>query len=374
MRFCVFSSDPLYKYHQKGEIKPRYWNPEEIFDEVCVFSFCDQDIEPAKVQALVGRARLRIVPLGYPSPWRLWGQRRRAVEVLRDWQPDLVRVHNPWHAGFVGVGAARQLGIPVLLSLHTHYEARRRWERRWLLEALRLFEHYSIRRADCVLCVSEYLTAYAHQLGARQVEVIYNRVYAEQFAVKRRPMPVRPVILSVGRLDPPKDQACLIRAIGDLDVELLLVGDGVNRRDLEQLASRLGLADRVHFAGAVPHEGIQAYYARADIFAMATHYEGFCIPVLEAMAAGLPVVVGQTAPLPEILGDTGLTVPHDPECFNRAFAQLIADPGTALELGRLARSRAEKLDGKEMERREAALYQKLISRRSAVLLGTLFAR
>ena len=79
MKFCVFSSDPLYKYHQKGEIKARYWNPEELFDEVCVFTFCDQDIAPEKVQALVGRARLCIVPLGYPSPLRLWGQRRRAL-------------------------------------------------------------------------------------------------------------------------------------------------------------------------------------------------------------------------------------------------------------------------------------------------------
>lgn len=365
MRFCVFSSDPLYKYYQKGEIKPRYWNPEGIFDEVCVFTFCDQDIEPEKVQALVGKAWLRIVPLGYPGLLRLWGQRRQAVEVMRDWGPDLVRVHNPWHAGFVGVWAARQLGIPVLLSLHTHYGARRRWEKRWLLEALRVFEYYSIRRADCVLCVSEYLTGYARQLGARQVEIIYNRVYTEQFAVERQGMAARPVILSVGRLDPPKDQACLIRAIRDLDVELLLVGEGVNRGALEQLARDLGAGDRVRFAGAVPHDQIQEYYARGDIFAMATRYEGFGIPVLEAMAAGLPVVVCQTPPLPEILGGAGLVVSHDPEGFKGAFAQLIADQDSALELGRRARARAEKLDGKEMEGREAAVYRKLISRRSA---------
>ncbi|MBI4489896.1 MAG: glycosyltransferase [Deltaproteobacteria bacterium] len=359
MRFCAFSSDPLFKYHQKGEIKPRYWNPEEIFDEVCVFTFCDQDIEPEKVQALVGRARLRIVPLGYPSPLRLWGQCRRAVEVLRDWRPDLIRVHNPWHAGVVGIGAARRLGIPVLLSLHTHYGARRRWEKRWLLEALRVFEYYSIRRADCVLCVSEYLTGYARQLGARNVEVIYNRVYADQFKCQRQGFSKRPVVLSVGRLDPPKDQACLIRAIRDLEIELLLVGDGVNRRNLECLALAQGVGERVWFAGAVPHDQIQAYYARADIFAMATHYEGFCIPVLEAMAAGLPVVVCDTAPLPEILGGTGLVVPCDQEHFKLMLARLLACPEEALDLGRRARVRAQALDGALMERQEAELYRRV---------------
>ncbi|MCC7264378.1 MAG: glycosyltransferase family 4 protein [Candidatus Latescibacteria bacterium] len=362
MRFGVFSSDPLYKYHQKGEIKARYWNPEEMFDEVCVFSFCDEDIEPEKVQALVGRARLRIVPLGPPSALGLAGQRRRAVEVLQAWQPDLVRVHNPWHAGVVGLGAARKVGAPALLSLHTHYAARRRWERRWLLHLLRPFERYSVRRADCVLCVSEYLTGYAREQGARRVEVIYNRVYAEQFASPPRQRSGRPIILSVGRLDPPKDQACLIRALRGLDAELVLVGDGVNRAALEALARAEGVGERVVFTGAVPHAQIQAQYARADLFAMATHYEGFCIPVLEAMAAGLPVVACNTEPLPEILGGTGRCVPHDPGSFHQALAQLIADPPAARALGQAARTRALQLDGSRMEEREAELYRDLIQR------------
>lgn len=362
MRFGVFSSDPLFKYHQKGEIKPRYWNPEEIFDEVCVFSFCDEDIEPEKVQALVGRARLRIVPLGPPSALGLAGQRRRAQEVLADWRPDLVRVHNPWHAGVVGLGAARALGVPSLLSLHTHYGARRAWERRWLLHLLRPFERYSLGTADCVLCVSEYLTGYARSGGARRVEVIYNRVYAEQFACPPRQRAGRPVILSVGRLDPPKDQACLILALRGLDAQLVLVGDGVNRQSLETLALAEGVGDQVVFAGSVPHSRIQAFYAGADLFAIATHYEGFCIPVLEAMAAGLPVVASDTAPLPEILGGTGLAVPHEAGSFRAALQRLLADPVEAEALGRAARARALDLDGSRMEHREADLYREMIQR------------
>ena len=181
MRFCVFSRDPLYKYHEKGEIKERYWNPEEIFDEVCVFSFCDRDVEAHKMQALVGAARLEIVPIGYPSPYRLWGQYRGAVSILGEARPDVLRVHNPWDAGVVGIGAARALGIPSVLSLHTHYDARRRWEKSLILQALPLCERYSVSRADAVLCVSHYLQGYAKKMGAKSISVIYNRVYTDQF-------------------------------------------------------------------------------------------------------------------------------------------------------------------------------------------------
>ena len=360
MKFGVLSSDPLYKYHEKGEIKRRYWNPEEIFDEVYVFSFCERDIEPAKVQELVGRARLEIIPIGAPHPLRLWGQYRRVRQALAEIRPDVVRAHNPWHAGVIGVRAGRALGIPVVLSLHTHYGARRRWERRFILHLLWLFERYSIPRADRILCVSHYLREYARKMGAKEIEVIYNRVYSSQFNLPHRGHNQRPLILSVGRLDPPKDQECLIRAIQGLDVDLELIGDGVNRPGLENLVAELGLGDRVRFEGAVPHRDIQERYARADLFALATHYEGFCIPVLEAMAAGLPIVVSNTPPLPEVLGDTGRVVDLEPESFRNAFVELFGHPCRAAELARRARKRAQSLDGSLMEAREAALYRSLL--------------
>ena len=362
MKFCVFSSDPLYKYYEKGEIKERYWNPEGLFEEVCVFSFCDRDIKADKVQALVGSAKLEIIPIGYPVPHRLWGQYRQAARQMQAIGPAIVRVHNPWHAGLVGIAAARKYGIPTVLSLHTHYDARRRWEKRLLLQALRLFELYSVSRADVVLCVSHYLEGYARKMGARSIEVIYNRVYADQFHHNQQAAERRPIILSVGRLDPPKDQACLIRALAGLDAELLLVGDGENRAYLEGIVEELALVDRVHFVGSVAHAKIQDYYADADIFALATHYEGFGMPVLEAMAASLPVVVCTTEPLPEILGGQGLVVEHDPDAFHHAFAELLADRARARALGRGARGRAEALDGRLMEAREAELYLSLIKK------------
>ena len=364
MRLCVFSSDPLFKYYEKGEVKKRYWNPEGLFDEVCVFSFCARDVEADKVQDLAGEARLEIVPLGAPGLLATAAQIRRATAHLRRFRPDVMRVHNPWHAGLVGLSAARRLGIPSVLSLHTHYDARRRWEKRPLLNLLRWAERWTVPRADAVWCVSRYLEGYARGMGARQVEVIYNRVYCADFdpgALRQRPG-ARPVILCLARLDPPKDQALLVEALVGLDAELVLAGDGENRSALEGLTRRLGVEDRVRFVGALPHKQVPACYAGADIFALATHYEGFGIPVLEAMAAGLPVVASQVEPLPEILGGTGWNVANSAEAFRSAFNEIIADWPAARARAEAGRARAETLDGALVERQEADLYRRLAGR------------
>ena len=107
MKFCVFSSDPLYKYAAKGELRQRYWNPEGMFDEVLVLTFADEDVEPARVQRLVGDARLTVQTLGSFRPQRLAHHLRRARQCVAAFGPDLIRAHNPWHVGLVATRVAR---------------------------------------------------------------------------------------------------------------------------------------------------------------------------------------------------------------------------------------------------------------------------
>jgi len=93
------------------------------------------------------------------------------------------------------------------------------------------------------------------------------------------------------------------------------------------------------------------------------------------MAASLPVVVSNTEPLPEILGGHGLVLELDPDAFHHAFAELFADPARARALGGGARDRAEALDGRIMEARQAELYLSLIKKRYVVWAsGLIFAR
>jgi glycosyltransferase involved in cell wall biosynthesis len=192
--------------------------------------------------------------------------------------------------------------------------------------------------------------------------VIYNRAYVEQFDVagaahKRVASPL--TILTVGRFVRAKYQECLIRAVHQLDAKLVLIGNGELRPSLERLVTTLQMADRVTFHSRVPHGEIALQYSAADIFAIATHYEGFCIPVLEAMAAGLPIVASRIPSIEEILGDAGVLVENEPAAFAAALRRLIADPGLRHEYGGRARRRASMMDGSVMEAREAALYETL---------------
>jgi len=359
-------NDPISAYLRKGEIKERYFNPGLLFDEVHLITLADRDVAPAEVQALAGPARLHIHPVGRPSALDLAGYFPRVDRLVRRIKPDLIRAHNPWLAGALAVHAARRAGRPAMVYLHIENDQRRLFDRRLRFRLIRPLEFYSLGRADLVVCVSRFLEDYARRYGARRVATVYNKVYTEQFF---RPPPDGfhrpPRLLYVGRLDPQKAPEIIIRAAAGLDVELTLIGDGSDRARLVELAGRLGLAERVRFIPSVPHAQIHRHYHQADIFALATHYEGFCIPVLEAMASALPVVASDTQPLPEILGQSGLIVPKTAEAFENAFRRLLAEPELALELGRAARERAAGLDGAIMERREVELYRRLLAGKGA---------
>jgi phosphatidylinositol alpha-1,6-mannosyltransferase len=133
----------------------------------------------------------------------------------------------------------------------------------------------------------------------------------------------RPVIVCVSRLVPRKGQDTLIHALPAVqrqiqDVALLLVGHGSYREELETLASSLGVADAVVFAGGVPHAELPAHFAAGDVFAMPCRtrrggmdVEGLGIVYLEASASGLPVIVGDSGGAPDAVRDgrTGYVVP-----------------------------------------------------------------
>ncbi|HMK48191.1 MAG TPA: glycosyltransferase family 4 protein [Methanocella sp.] len=117
------------------------------------------------------------------------------------------------------------------------------------------------------------------------------------------------VMLYVGRLAPAKRIDLLINVLQMFEggVALLIVGGGPEKEKLEKLAKDSG--GNVIFAGRVPDEELQSYYAACDVWITASEHEGFCVPIVEAMAAGRPVIVPDVAAMPETAGDAGLTYP-----------------------------------------------------------------
>jgi glycosyltransferase involved in cell wall biosynthesis len=156
-----------------------------------------------------------------------------------------------------------------------------------------------------------------------------------------------PQLLCVGRLVHLKGQSLLIEALAGLvsrglDARLTLVGKGPKRAELEQLARRRGVADRVRFAGAVGQDEIRDIYRSADVFCLPSMAEGLPVVLMEAMALELPVVATRIMGIPELVeeGRTGLLVtPGRLDELTDALARLIADPGLRTRLGRAGRSK-----------------------------------
>jgi glycosyltransferase involved in cell wall biosynthesis len=152
-----------------------------------------------------------------------------------------------------------------------------------------------------------------------------------------------PVIGTVGRLAEIKRQDLLIAAFARLrkqrpDAHLFLVGDGPLRDVLEQQAAHLGVADSVHFAGYQPHP--ERFLQGMDMFALTSRSEGMPLAVLEAWAAGVPVVASCVGGLPEMVSDQRgiLFPPGDEVALVAALEALLADPVRARRLAEAGRT------------------------------------
>ena len=170
--------------------------------------------------------------------------------------------------------------------------------------------------------------------------------------------------LSVGRLNPQKNHAALLGAFsapGLAEARLLIAGDGDLRAALEQQARALGVGDRVHFLGV--RRDIPRLLAAADGLVMASTWEGNPLVVMEAMAAGLPVVATSVGCVPELVSErTGWLVPREDEAaLSAAMSALAGDRPGARARGAAGAARAmERFDVSVMARAYAALFVALV--------------
>jgi glycosyltransferase involved in cell wall biosynthesis len=185
------------------------------------------------------------------------------------------------------------------------------------------------------------------------------------------------LLLFVGRLAPNKRVGVLIEALDRLrarkpPIHLAIIGDctdvyGIEALRCRGLADELRLADRVHFLGRVGDELLLDAYRSADLFVMPSRHEGFCIPVIEAMACGLPVIAARAAALPETVGDAGLTfTPDDPDDLARQVQQVLecgnGNGGLADEMRRRGLRRAATHDGSLWRERFGQMVEDLLHR------------
>ena len=325
-------------------------------------SFSKADIDTKKIQTVAGDARLFIHCVGRAGIFNLASVLRRIAIIIRQVKPDFIRAYDISLRGALACYYARKSGIPSVISIHSNFDEQRKHDKRPLLQLRKLFERYSFSNCDMLICVSETLRRYAQKYNPKILRVIYNRVDLENFAPQKKDKPVERTrrLLSVARFVYPKKQECLIRAIKDLDVKLVLIGSGPKSDSLKKLAHKLGIMHKLEFISSVPQSRIHEYYRQADIFVHSSDYEGFCIPVIEAMACGLPIVASDLEVVSELTNGCASLCSNNPQDFTDAIKRLFSDPKLCQEAGEKARKRAEIFSSPELEKKEKDCYQELL--------------
>lgn len=188
---------------------------------------------------------------------------------------------------------------------------------------------------------------------------------AELTAVKERYQLPDRFILFVGGLNPLKNFSNLLRAMALLEDDVPLVAVGFLRWKYERdvaLVEELGLRNRVRQTGFVPDEDLPAIYNLAALLVLPSLYEGFGIPILEAMACGCPVVTSRTGCGPEVAGQAAVLVdPHRPESIAAGIRRVLADPALAAELVRRGLDQAAGFSWQKAARESLAVYEAAVA-------------
>lgn len=282
---------------------------------------------------------------------------------------DLVHLHLPHPVGVASYLASKKPRQHRLVVTYHSDVVRQRFLMRFyapLLERL-------LERADVVIATSPELLEYSNVLPRYRAKtrVVPYGIDLEQFgandAVLAEARAIRerfgqgPLLLGVGRLIYYKGFEFALRALPLLPAaRLLLIGEGPLRPELEALARELGVAERVHFLGAILNERVTPYYLASDVYVMPSiaRSEAFGIVQIEAMACGLPVVntrLPSGVPFVSRDGETGFTVePEDPRALAAAVERLLAEPSLRRRFGEAGRARAH------AEFSKAALKRRLL--------------
>ncbi len=318
-----------------------------------------------------------IEPLAFSPrlPRSLSAQRGAFLDLIDGLEFPLVHVH----AGIELAVAAKlaRPDVPLVFTIHGYPDA----------ASYVVSGFLASRIADEVICVSERERRTAERYGfpRDRLTVIHNGVDTPQPTGKtlefRQAWGIPDAALVVGtvaRLERRKGIGHLISAIPRVreerpDIVLLVVGSGGARRELEDLAANLGLADSVVFTGPLPDA--TAAFEAMDVFALPSLQDAFPLAVLEAMALARPVVATAVGGIPEAVarGETGLLVPpNDPSALSAAILDLAADPSKRRAFGERGRRRVEERFTVDlMAQRTLEVYRRVLaSRRTTQPLET----
>lgn len=371
-KLCVFPNDPIIEYYKKGEIKSRYYNPNNFFEEIHIISFIEKDIDESKVQILAGNTKLKIHSVGKINLKNRTKHKEKIKTLVKSINPSIIRAYNPLVQGWFAALCSDELKIPFYLSLHiNHDEMRKMYKKNNFKKFLSLkytekfIEPYVLKNATKITIVYKIIEPYVIKHTRKKPELLYNKIDYNRFQDAQPIGSLRkPLIISVGRLTEQKNHQCLIKAMQEINANLLIIGNGEMYDELNLLIKKIKVKNKVIIKKSVPNLEIQKYYKSADVFALAydPKLEGLPIPVIEGMASGLPIVI----PYPvkgfsDGLDKVALFTNRIPSSFVFNINKILNDSNLHQDLSKKSLLKAKDFDKTIIEKRESQIYSELLS-------------
>lgn len=338
-------------------------------NQVLILTSSDQS-EPYTVQhpnLVVKRFRSYRNPARVGQRFALWPH-RQVIQSLAEFAPDVIHIHDGLQLGLSSLSFSRPRNIPVIITIHglpwfigASLPAGPQ-VREVVENALWQYARWGLKRCSTIVVGTQTVADVLYERTGVQPKVISCGVDLAAFTpVSSGSIPPShlrsslgipedaPVILYVGRLDRDKQVDRVIQAAAlamqHAPAHCLIVGDGTERENLEQLCAQLGIRERAHFTGFVPAgDGLPDLYRLATVFVIASEVETQGLVLLEAAASGLPIVAVQATCLHEVVheGKNGYLLPCGDEAgMAQRILDLIRDPARAKEMGLTGRRLVE---------------------------------
>jgi len=299
------------------------------------------------------------LPLPLPTSYRLTiplGTRERIARELGD--VSIVHTHSPFVTGWMGARYARRSKSPLVFTYHTQLDEYAHYvpfDAKMTRRAAERLTRNFANNADAVIVPTQAMERRLRSIGVdRRVAVVPTCIDVNRFAggVRRPDLRERygvgsdgEMILCVGRLAREKNLDLTLQTFAALDApraRLVMVGDGPEREHLEHLAAKLGISGRTHFTGELPRSMLPDAYASADLFLFTSSTETQGLVLVEALAAGLPIVAVDAPQTRDVLGQDGRLAPADPRALSAAVAAVLPEATAGRDARRAAARRYDR--------------------------------
>lgn len=293
---------------------------------------------------------------------------KRILKIIKNIKPDVIHSHSPGVIGTNAVISSHFAKIPLIFTYHTFLQDSvyffSEGMQKFARTLLEIWLRWYFRRCNAIIAPSKYVANELRRYNKR-IETIPTGIDIKKFEngngkrIKER-FGDKKLILHVGRIVKEKNIDLLIKAaphvINKLDAIFLIIGEGPAKKELEKMVKKMELEKEFLFTGFIPDEELPDYYKAADVFVIPSTYETQGIVILEAMAAGVPVVAANARAIPDFVfdGSNGFLFPPGNE---KEFAEKILVAIDSKNVAKKARKFVERYDIKKMGEKLIEFYK-----------------